>query len=603
MIARSELDAGVARPADYQPMQPVLSTPITTQVPCLSASVGRLARLHRALTRHRALLGIVACAFTVAAVAVVARSVDTAALHRAGTAALSDPVGVTAACAALLVAFTLRALAWRRIVPGLPTGHALAGIHLAMGANHVLPFRLGEPLRVASVVRRTDVPLGAATASAVTLRAADILSLVGLGVLASPHVFTSLIGPWGWLVVVAVVATGAVAVAWLARLAAQPSSAVRLPDARTLAATTAAWLFEAVVIWRAAGWAGLHLSPVEALVVTAAAVSAQVTAIAPSGFGTYEAAAVAAFTALGHRAGAALAVALVAHALKTAYSLVAGAVAVAVPAPGLAGRVRLPRTPPRDADAAAVPIPAGPVVLVLPAHDEEATVAAVVRRAPARCEGREVRVVVVDDGSTDATAREARRAGADVLALPHNRGLGAAVREGFRHAVEQHGAAVVAFCDADGEYAPEELERLVAPILAGDADYVAGSRFAGTIRRMHPHRRFGNKVLTRALRIVARAPITDGQSGYRALSRRAATDAEIIHDYNYAQVLTLDLLAKGYRYAEVPIEYAFRLEGRSFVRLGHYLRKVVPAVYRELNAERVTSRVSSPAFPPQEVPT
>ena len=59
---------------------------------------------------------------------------------------------------------------------------------------------------------------------------------------------------------------------------------------------------------------------------------------------------------------------------------------------------------------------------------------------------------------------------------------------------------------------------------------------------------------------------------------------EIIHDYNYAQVLTLDLLAKGYRYAEVPISYRFRTEGRSFVRLPTYLRRVLPAMWREVNS-------------------
>jgi len=90
-------------------------------------------------------------------------------------------------------------------------------------------------------------------------------------------------------------------------------------------------------------------------------------------------------------------------------------------------------------------------------------------------------------------------------------------------------------------------------------------------------------VLTRLLAFAARRPISDGQSGYRAVSRRAAEEAEIVHDFNYAQVLTLDLLAKGFRYAEVPISYRFRTEGRSFVRLGRYLRHVLPAVHRELN--------------------
>ncbi len=223
-----------------------------------------------------------------------------------------------------------------------------------------------------------------------------------------------------------------------------------------------------------------------------------------------------------------------------------------------------------------------PVVLVLPAHDEAATVASVVRRAPAQVGGHPVEVVVVDDGSSDATAAQARSAGATVVAHGTNLGLGAAVRTGFAAAVAQ-GAVAVAFCDADGEYAPEELGTVVGPVLAGEADYVVGSRFAGTIHHMRPHRRVGNGLLTVLLSWIARHPITDGQSGYRALSPAATADAEILHDFNYAQVLTLDLLDKGYRYAEVPITYRFREHGRSFIRLGRYLRCVGPAVYRELN--------------------
>jgi len=231
------------------------------------------------------------------------------------------------------------------------------------------------------------------------------------------------------------------------------------------------------------------------------------------------------------------------------------------------------------------------VVLFLPAHDEEATVGDVVRRAPRTVAGQPVRVVVVDDGSTDTTAAVARAAGATVCTHARNRGLGAAVRTGLAWAVE-HDAVAVAFCDADGEYAPEELADLVGPILAGEADYVVGSRFAGGARAMRPHRWFGNKVLTVAVRLAARrvrsgpaVRISDGQSGYRVLSAEAAAAAEVIHDFNYAQVLTLDLLAKGYRYAEVPISYRFRRHGRSFVRLGPYLRQVVPAVWRQLRAQ------------------
>ena len=230
-----------------------------------------------------------------------------------------------------------------------------------------------------------------------------------------------------------------------------------------------------------------------------------------------------------------------------------------------------------------------PIVMVLPAHDEQATVAVVVRRAPATVGPHPVEVVVVDDGSSDGTAAAARSAGATVVPHPANRGLGAAVRTGLAVGVAR-GAAAVAFLDADGEYAPEELVAMVTPVLEGTADYVVGSRFAGLPRSMRPHRWLGNRVLTLAMQVLVRRwgvrGLTDGQSGYRALSPAAAAAAEIVHDFNYAQVLTLDLVAKGFRYAEVPISYRFREHGRSFVRLGPYLRQVVPAVRRQLRSSR-----------------
>ena len=520
-----------------------------------------------------------------AAVAIVS-TVDAGALTRAARTARGEPFRVVAAVGAFGLAFVLRAVAWRRVLPGLSFGHALGGIHLALGGNHLLPLRLGEPMRVVSVVRRAGVSVDAATASTVALRSADLLAVVGLVLAAGPAALAEGTGWGGWLVFAAVAAAALAAWLWLRRLSGRRDD-VNMPGLVALGLSATAWLAEAVLVWQAAHWAGLQISFVQALGVTAVSVAAQIAAIAPGGFGTYEAAAVGAYVALGHDAGDALVAALAAHALKTAYSLAAGAIAVFTPGPSLAGRLRLlrPAAPP----AAQVPAtgPESPIVLFMPAHNEEESVGACVQRTPATVLGHPVQVLVVDDGSTDTTAARARAAGAEVISLPENRGLGAAVRVGLAAAVDR-GAAAVAFCDADGEYPPEELKTLVAPILAGEADYVAGSRFLGRIHHMRPHRRLGNMVLTRALSIVARRRITDGQTGYRAFSPRAAADAEIIHDYNYAQVLTLDLLAKGYRYTEVPISYRFRTTGRSFVRLGRYLRNVVPAVYRELNPKLIS---------------
>ncbi|HEU5082004.1 MAG TPA: glycosyltransferase family 2 protein [Acidimicrobiales bacterium] len=239
-----------------------------------------------------------------------------------------------------------------------------------------------------------------------------------------------------------------------------------------------------------------------------------------------------------------------------------------------------------DVWAPTIPGTAPPVVLFLPARDEAATVAAVLARTPATvtAAGRThpVHTLVVDDGSSDGTGDVARAAGATVVRTP-GIGLGGAVRVGLAWAAAC-GAAAVAFCDADLEYDPAELPRLVEPVLEGRADYVVGSRFLGGRRRMRPHRLLGNRVLTAltaAATVGCRAvPLTDGQSGYRALSGAAAADADIAHDYNYAQILTLDLLRRGHRYLEVPIDYAHREVGRSFVHLPTYLRQVLPAMWR-----------------------
>ena len=515
---------------------------------------------------------------TVAAIVAFVAWVDTAALGRAIGALTSRPLMTAAALGAFGGAFLLRAVAWARVLPGLAPGHAWAALHVALAGNHLLPLRLGEPLRIVSVVRRTRVGAPEATASTVTVRSADVLAVVGLAALFGG---LGIVGSGGVLVVVGIVGGVAVAgVLWTMRLRAQDRA--RLPGPMVLAATVAAWFAEAVLVWIVANAAGIPLGYPDAVFVTAVSVTAQVVAIAPGGLGTYEAAAVAAYAALGHDPTTALAAALAAHALKTLYSFAVGGVALVRPAPPLLGRMRLPRRVPAVPRSAPISADA-PIVVLFPAHDEEATVADVVARVPERVGTHPVVTIVVDDGSADATAARAADAGARVVAHGRNRGLGAAVRTGLEAAVACDPAAV-AFMDADGEYAPEELDRVVEPILSRRADYVVGSRFAVESNRMLPHRRVGNRLLTSCLSWVARRCIGDGQSGYRALSARAAAEAEIVHDYNYAQVITLDLLAKGYRYEEVPISYRFRTEGRSFIRVGTYLSRVAPAVYREINA-------------------
>lgn len=537
--------------------------------------------LGRTGRRTRRLLGLVALAV---ALWYLARSLDPAAPYRALRAAAGHPLPILGSLLPYAAAFALRAWAWCRVLPGLDRAQSWAALHVSLLGNHVLPFRLGEALRVTSVLRRTDLDPAAVTASAVMLRTADVLSVLGLAALAAPRLVGGLAGGWAWPVGVGLVLVGAAAVLWLRRQRAAGAN-VRLPTPGVAVATVSAWLLESAVVWAAAAAAGVAIDYPAAVAVTAVTIAAQAVALTPGGVGSYEAAATAALVGLGAPAGGAFAAAVVAHAVKTAYSVVVGVVALVVPEPGYVGRLRLPRhLPPRPPRA---PTASGaPVVVFLPAHDEEATVGDVVRRLPAAVAGHPVVSLVVDDGSQDATAARAEQAGARVLRQPGNLGLGAAVRRGLSESAALRPACVV-YLDADGEYQPEEVERLARPVLSGAADYVVGSRFAGEIRSMRPHRRFGNAVLTRWVRWMTRLPeLTDGQSGFRAFSPEAAAAAEVVHDYNYAQVLTLDLLAKGFTYAEVPIAYAFRASGTSFVRLGRYLRRVLPAVYRELNPPR-----------------
>jgi glycosyltransferase involved in cell wall biosynthesis len=223
------------------------------------------------------------------------------------------------------------------------------------------------------------------------------------------------------------------------------------------------------------------------------------------------------------------------------------------------------------------------LAVVVPAKDEEATLGELLDRvARVRVPGYALRPIVVDDGSTDRTAEVARERAATVVRHAENRGLGAAVRTGLRAAV-QAGASVVAYLDADLEYYPEDIPGLLEPILAGRADYALGSRFLGGARGMRLHRRLGNHAFTALLVLLTGCAISDGQTGMRAFSREAASRAEIIHDYNYAKVLTLDLLRKGFRLEEVPIRYRVRQHGESFVS-WRYPAKVLPAIWREIRS-------------------
>lgn len=162
----------------------------------------------------------------------------------------------------------------------------------------------------------------------------------------------------------------------------------------------------------------------------------------------------------------------------------------------------------------------GRVLAVVPALNEAATVAAVV--AATRSElGADV--LVVDDGSRDATAAEAAKAGATVARHPFNLGVGVAMRTGFRHAT-RHGYDVLVQVDGDGQHPPAEAAPLIARVLAGGADIVVGSRFAGPGPPPYPvsaMRRAAMRLLARRVSRRLGTSITDATSGLRAFGPAA----------------------------------------------------------------------------------
>jgi glycosyltransferase involved in cell wall biosynthesis len=198
--------------------------------------------------------------------------------------------------------------------------------------------------------------------------------------------------------------------------------------------------------------------------------------------------------------------------------------------------------------------PAGqgaPLAIVIPAFNEEPTVAAVVAEIPGEAGGLAAEVIVVVDGAKDATATEATRAGALVCDVPVNRGQGAALKLGYWLA-RARGAQVICTIDADGQYEADEIGRLIEPILSGRADFVSGSRRLGTELTTDGVRHAGVIVFGLMLTVLTRHRITDPACGLRAM-RAEVTAAVTLEQPQYqASELQISAALNGFRLAEVP---------------------------------------------------
>jgi glycosyltransferase involved in cell wall biosynthesis len=212
---------------------------------------------------------------------------------------------------------------------------------------------------------------------------------------------------------------------------------------------------------------------------------------------------------------------------------------------------------PADRDPAAVFLAANPpglgapLAVIIPAYNEEPSVAEVIAEIPREAAGLQTEVIVVVDGAEDETAARAASAGALVCDVPVNRGQGAALRLGYWLA-RARGAKVVATIDADGQYEPEELGRVVEPILAGRADFVSGSRRLGAELTSDPVRHLGVLVFGALFSLVVRHRITDPACGLRAMRSEVTANVTLEQPQYQASELMISAALNGYRLAEVP---------------------------------------------------
>ena len=230
------------------------------------------------------------------------------------------------------------------------------------------------------------------------------------------------------------------------------------------------------------------------------------------------------------------------------------------------------------------------LVVLIPAFNEEKTIKQVIQGLPQQIPGiDEIQVAVIDDGSADRTKELAEKAGAVVVRHPENRGVGAAFTTGIRTALEL-GADIIVNIDADGQFNPLDIVKLLEPIQKDGAEFVTATRFGdkALIPKMPPAKKYGNFMVRGIINWMTKGNFTDVSCGFRAYTRDTALKLNLFGSFTYTQETFLNLVQKGIRIREVPLkvrgerEFGKSRVANSVIRYGLKSGSIILLAMRDL---------------------
>lgn len=195
------------------------------------------------------------------------------------------------------------------------------------------------------------------------------------------------------------------------------------------------------------------------------------------------------------------------------------------------------------------------LVIQIPCYNEEKTLATTLQALPKSIQGiDEIKILVIDDGSTDNTINVAQKNGVqDFLILPNNLGLAKAFSKGISRALEL-GADIIVNTDADNQYCADDIEKLVKPIIEARADIVIGARPIQNIKHFSPVKKGLQKLGSCVMRLISSTSVSDATSGFRAFSRDAAIQINVFDNYTYTLETIIQAKAKGFEIISVPVK-------------------------------------------------